>query len=324
MRLDKLFGKYFSGDSWEFWVTFCKVLFNEPLSPEQKQIYERHTGRTELPQNLTRECWAICGGRRGGKSLVAALLCVFISTFRDHSKYLKGGERGIVMCMAADRSQAQIIFRYVLDFLQSIPMLKSMIESSTQESIRLTNNIVIRVVTSNFRTIRGSTVVAAVCDEIAFWRSDESSNPDYEVLRALRPSMLTVKDPLLLCISSPHSKKGALWSAYSQNYGRNDLSVMVWQASTLECNPTVDQSVIDAAYAEDPASASAEYGAMFRSDLESYVDVAQLQSLVIPDRRELSYQRIFKYFGFTDPSGGRNDSLAQAESACLVQSIPPQ
>ena len=41
--------------------------------------------------------------------------------------------------------------------------------------------------------MRGYTCIAALCDEIAFWRSDESSaNPDAEIIAALRPAMATI------------------------------------------------------------------------------------------------------------------------------------
>ena len=48
---------------------------------------------------------------------------------------------------------------------------------------------------------------------------------------------------------------------------------------------TVPQEVIDRAYAEDEASARAEYGAQFRLDVESFVSREAVDSAVIPGRR---------------------------------------
>src|SRR5262249_3043792 len=42
---------------------------------------------------------------------------------------------------------------------------------------------------NSFRTIRGRTLLTAVFDESAFWRSDESASPDTEVYRAILPSL---------------------------------------------------------------------------------------------------------------------------------------
>jgi hypothetical protein len=87
--------------------------------------------------------------------------------------------------------------------------------------------VVIEVTTASFRSVRGYTVIACIADEVAFWRSEESSNPDLEILHAVRPSMATTKG-LLLCISSPYARRGALWSAYKDHYGQ-DGDVLVWQ-----------------------------------------------------------------------------------------------
>src|SRR6516164_2739328 len=38
----------------------------------------------------------------------------------------------------------------------------------------------------SMRTTRGYTIVAALCDEIAFWPHEDAAEPDYEVLNALR------------------------------------------------------------------------------------------------------------------------------------------
>jgi hypothetical protein len=96
--------------------------------------------------------------------------------------------------------------RYVSALLAGVPMLARMVERSSTESIELRNRVSIEVHTASFRTTRGYTVVAALCDEIAFWRSEESASPDTEILAALRPSMATVPGAMLLCASSPYAR----------------------------------------------------------------------------------------------------------------------
>ena len=88
------------------------------------------------------------------------------------------------------------------------------------------------------------------------------------MINAVRPGMATIPGSHLLCASSPHARKGALWSAFSRHYGKDGDPVLVWRADTRSMNSTVPQSYIDAHMAEDPARASAEYMAQFRSDLE--------------------------------------------------------
>ena len=65
--------------------------------------------------------------------------------------------------------------------------------------------------TASFRTTRGYSFAAVLCDEIAFWRQDETSaNPDVEILRALRPGMASIPGSVLLMASSPYAKRGEL------------------------------------------------------------------------------------------------------------------
>jgi hypothetical protein len=84
------------------------------------------------------------------------------------------------------------------------------------------------------------------------------------------------------------------------------------QEPTLALNPTFDAIAIEKAYAEDPASAAAEYGAEFRSDVESFFSLAALDAVVVPDRLELPPLWDRRYFAFTDPSGGSGDSFTLA------------
>ena len=106
-------------------------------------------------------------------------------------------------------------------------MFKAMIERETAEGFDLNNSVTIEISTASFKRTRGYTLVAALCDEIAFWPVDEeAAEPDRAVLDALRPGMATIPNSMLLCASSPYAKRGALWDTYSRHFGK-DSDVLV-------------------------------------------------------------------------------------------------
>lgn len=191
--------------------TALRVLYGLPLSDEQVDIYQRATGlSTYLPQEH-REATYICGRRSGKSSKLAANIAIFEAAFRKHE--LACGERGYAVVLAPTKRQSGVVFEYVLGRLESSPALRAMIIGEPRaDEIDLTNGITIAVWPCNFRSIRGISIVCAVCDEIAFWSDDISgSNPASEVLRAIRPAMSTFPNAKLVKISSPFAKSGVVW-----------------------------------------------------------------------------------------------------------------
>ncbi|WP_042778957.1 hypothetical protein [Sinorhizobium fredii] len=309
----ELFEPWFRGgkrDSFGAWFAFLAALFGLPMTDEQLELYQKHTGRQERPTEANNEAWLIIG-RRGGKSFTAALVAVFLGCFYDYSRYLAPGERGTIMVIAADKKQARVIIRYVKAMLNGIAMLKDMVARETADGFDLDNNVTIEVGTASFRSSRGYTYVAVLADEIAFWRSEDSANPDFEILDAIRPGMATIPNAMLLCMSSPYARKGALWDAFRRFYGK-DGTPLVWKATTREMNPSITQSVIDRALERDHASASAEYMAEFRSDIEAFVTREAVEACVSPGVIERPYVSSNRYRAFVDPSGGSNDSMTLA------------
>ncbi len=307
-----LLGKWFSPrDSWATWRVVGKALFAEPMTPAEIDTFAHYTGRVTPPTEPVSELWTAVG-RRGGKGWFVAAVGVYVACLRPPQ--LKRGELGRVMILAADRDQAGETFRYVSELIDSTPLLSSMVTGRTKESIDLNNRIQITVQTASFRRIRGRRVVAAICDEIAFWYNDEaSSNPDSEILTALRPSMLGVQGALLMCISSPYARKGTLWQAYKDHFGKDGDSVLVWKASTLAMNPGADRKFLEREEAKDPTSFRAEYGAEFRTDLESYVSPEVVESVVVKGRTCLPFAPGKRFAAFCDPAGGSGqDSLVLA------------
>jgi hypothetical protein len=296
--------------SWFAWFAFLAALFALPMTEEQLAIFKQCTGRNAVPRQAATEAWLACG-RRAGKSFVLALVAVYLANFRDYRQQLAPGERGTVVIIAADRRQARVIFRYVRGLLNGVPMLARLIERETADAFDLSNGVTIEIQAASFRSTRGYTLIAALCDEIAFWRSDESANPDTEILAALRPAMATIPGAMLLCASSPYARRGALWSTYRKHFGQ-DGSILVWQAPTSTMNPTIPQSVIDEATERDPASAAAEYGAQFRSDIESFINREAVEACIALGVLERPPVPGIKYFAWVDPSGGSADSFTLA------------
>jgi hypothetical protein len=258
---------------------------------------------------------------------VLATVAVFLAAFRDWRPFLGPGERGTIMIIAADRRQARVCMRYIIGLLRSVPMLAQLIESETRESISLRNRVVIEVHTASFRSTRGYAIIAGLLDELAFWPTDEgSSEPDVEVINAIRPGMATIPGAMLLCASSPYARRGALHDAYRKHFGKDGDPVLVWKAPTREMNPTLPQHVVDEAMAADPISAAAEYGAEFRSDIESYVSRDAIEACVAVGVRERAPVPNVAYAAFVDPSGGSADSFTlaighQQDSVAVVDAV---
>ena len=305
MHDPQLFGETFAPNSWQPWRQCAATVFGLP--PDDPAFVRQCIGYRQPPREQVREAWLVCG-RRAGKSVFVALVAVYLACFRSYR--LSRGERGVFMVLAADRRQARVVIRYIKAFLHGSPLLHQMVSRETQTEVELTNGVTIEIHTASFRSVRGYTLVGAICDEIAYWPTDESASPDAEVLNALRPAMATVPNALLLCISSPYAQRGELWRAYRDHYGQ-DGDVLVWQAATRTMNETVPQSIIDTAYENDPAIAASEFGAEFRSDLEALFTRDAVDGCVTANLRERPVAEE-SYRAFVDPSGGSNDSMTLA------------
>ena len=283
----------------------------------------------ELFRNAPAALWLLQRLRvRAGSSVAVALARASSSRsspFTSHvprlPKYLAPGERATLLILAADRKQSRVIFRYIAALLKQIPMLALLVENERAESFELTTRVTIEVGTCSYRTIRGYTFAAVLCDELAFWRSDDSAHPDDEIINAVRPGMATIPNAMLLCGSSPYARRGALYDTHQKHHGK-DGPMLVWQAATRTMNPTVPQAFIDTEMEKDPASAAAEYMAEFRTDIEAFLTIEALRGCVDAGVLERPYDRQHAYFAFTDPSGGSSDSfilvIAHVEGGVVV------
>jgi hypothetical protein len=300
-------------ETFQAWFSFLKAMFVIEMTDAELAIYQQCTGRNEPPAVEINRA-ALIVGRRGGKSLVMAIIACYLATVRDYREYLVPGETASIVVLAKDRDQAAIIFNYIRAILTETDVLIPMVESADSETITLTNRVKIEVTTASFRSVRGRTIVAAICDEIAFWRNESSANPDDEILKAIRPALLTIPNAKLLLCSSPYARKGSLYKAFKDHHGKENDAYLIWNADTRTMNPTVPQSEIDAEYEDDPANAAAEYGANFRNDIETFVSAEIIEAVTIPGRTELPRMSAStSYAAFIDAAGGSGQ-----DSMCIA------
>ena len=330
----QLLGNCLPGDSWRPWRTLLIGAMGEPLDADETELFKSLTGGREPPSLRVDELIAIVG-RRGGKSRAISVVATYIAALCEHPSLVQG-EQGIALVVAADQRQADVILDYTeANFLQS-PVLCQLIDQRIQRVLRLTNGIDIEVRSSDFRKVRGPTLVCAICDEISFWQVDEASaTPDSAVLAALRPGLSTTSGPLIL-ISSPYARRGELYRAFERFFGHAaDPGILVAQGASRTFNPALPQIVVDRAYERDPESASAEFGGLFRSDLESYISCEALSAVTATGVHERAPRAGTAYVAFCDPAGGGGaDSMTLAighmessrETAALdlvVEARPP-
>ena len=311
----ELFEPFFRGPTWAAWRTFLVGFFGEPMSPDQFQIFQKHTGRTKPPTTAFREAVLRCG-RRAGKSRILALIATFLATIAasDYVSRLAPSERAVIAVIAADRKQARIIFLFIQGLLTNIPLFAGLIEKETSDAIHLTNSVSIEIHTASFRVTRGYSLAAALCDEVAYWRSDDTAaNPDEEILTALGPGLSNLQGKLLIA-SSPYGKRGALYKLDVENYGQDDSDILVWVGTTLDMNPNIDPRDRERAFKRDPAKASAEWDAQYRTDVQALLSREVIEAATAHGCYEIAPAPGVQYFGFVDPSGGSSDSMGLAIS----------
>jgi hypothetical protein len=287
--------------------TVLKATYGLPLSLDELELYKQRTSREVYAACEQLEA-SILSGRRGGKTTKIAARIVIYEAFRDHG--IPEGEQACVMLIAPALKQAQIAFRAIRRDILGSRVLSAQVVRSTKEQIELKNGITIECFACTYDHVRGHTIVAAVCDELAFWADEETAaNPAEEVIGALLPGMATVRNSKLIKISTPYRKEGLLWREFQQ---RAELDFAVWQLSSAEMNPTFSPSILDRARRRGgEENFRREYLAEFTDTITGWVDSDALEACIVRGRREMPPVSNALYAAAVDPAT-RHDDFALA------------
>jgi len=309
IRDKNLFRPYFKDlETWQNWMIFEKALFGLELDKQEMKIFRKCTKLRKQPKEKIREAW-ICSGRRSGKSRIVAVISVYLGLFVDWSKYISRGERPFIFIVSPNKDQGHIIMGYIRELLDLNGFLKSMVKRELAESIELQNGITIAIKSASWRSTRGFTGLAVILEEVCYFRWEtDSALRDKEIYRSLKPALSTIPDSLLIAISSPHSFQGIMAEKFSKHWGKRG-NILCWKSPTLLMNPTFDKEEIKQAYKDDPEFARSEYGAEWRRDISSLLDIEVIENAIDKKIFERSYIEGIDYTGFIDPSGGKSDSF---------------
>ena len=308
MASRRLLGPFFSGPSWDCWRVVVKALFAEKMSAAEIEIFRTVAERDPPTAPVSEGVFII--GRGGGKDSVATSIATNIAVnFDPRRSKLRPGEKAVVMLLAVDRAQAGVAFNYIKGYFEEVPALAKLVKHIGDDSIELRNRVVIEVHTNSYRSVRGRSLLCVICDEVAFWRSEDSASPDVETAGAVAPGLARIRGSMLILISTAHKRSGLLYQKWRDAYGRSDPDVLVVKGTTLQFNPTFDAKTIERQIASDPALYRAEYLSEWRDDLSSFISRDLLEAAV--DRGVIVRSPIdgTKYQAFADPSGGAHDSF---------------
>lgn len=279
-----------------------KSIYGLDLTPNELELYYACTGRTTYEPREQIEV-TIIAGRRSGKTTKIAVPVAIFEVFRDHG--LKHNEEAYVVLLAPQIAQARIAFRNIRRYLHNSQVLSRRIIRETKEEISFDNGITIACYPCSYVAVRGVTIVAVICDEMAFWPHDASAaNPEEEILDALHPAMANVKNAKLVKISTPFRKQGILWTEYQR---RAELDFPVFQVPTFLMNPTISAVELERQRKRGEQKFLREFMATFSENITSWIDPEILDPCIVRGRKELPPVPGVFYFAAMDPGFSHDD-----------------
>lgn len=296
-------------------TTLLKAMYGLPLTPGEAHCFETCTGRVPPhPPRPFHDVTVICGRRSGKSSRIVANVAAFEAVLGGHEAALARGEEAVIHVVGPHRDLADTTLNMVKGKFQ-VPLLRPLVRDDQVNTLRLKSGVVIEVETASKLAGRSRGGPLVILEEVAFFPSEESAEPDVEILAALRPTMLTYPGARLLKVSTPYAKRGLLYEDWLKHWAQ-DSDTLVWVAPTTLMNPAVDPARIAADLERDPIRYACEYVTdptrPFREDVSGFLEDAILQGAVVPGVLSAPYQPDALYCGAVDLAGGGSDEHAAA------------
>lgn len=152
------------------------------------------------PARQRRGCvWRV--GRRGGKSTTICRVAVFECLYGNHD--VPPGDTGVFAVISAERPQAKERVQTIKDICDVLGVEgKPLAESFEFTGLKRA----VRCITASITAVVSFTCIGAMCDEMAIWQdSKDGTNPAIDVIKSLKPTMLSMRNAVIHYVSAPWS-----------------------------------------------------------------------------------------------------------------------
>lgn len=157
---------------------------------------------------------AILGRRSGKTDRITSTALAYEAVLGGHKQHVSPTQDFITFFVAQDVATATSHLKFVLQVLNSSPMMAKQIEKENSDGIYLRNGLSILPQPPTIKSSRGYAIPVVVMDEVGFWYKDaKSANPDFEVEIAVAYAQMQFPHAKEFVTSTPWTEEGILWAA---------------------------------------------------------------------------------------------------------------
>ncbi|MCX6543783.1 MAG: hypothetical protein NTV05_05145 [Acidobacteria bacterium] len=283
---------------WHRWIVWSKAQDGATLTPEEVEIFTRHTGRAAyIPPAGGWAQAVVITGRQSGKTQTAGTLGAIAAVTRA-----KPGE--YVILLAQDqRAALRTLFRAACEPFDKIPLFRARVRARRADSLELDNGVILAAYPCRPASVRGLRAALVVLDEAAFYRNSDNLPIDREMLTAVKPCLATTGGKLIV-LSSPYGQSGVLYEMHRRAFGTDDPHSLVWQASAPEMNPTLPADYLARMEQDDPDAYRSEVLGEFRQGLSTLLDPDAIAACVADGVFERPFEPSVRYQAGGDAASG--------------------
>lgn len=255
----------------------------------ETELYELMTGFAyDSDKMKARNRINLIVGRRGGKTTLAAIIAIYSTIKVNWKPFLTKTPVATVLVLSHSVDLSEEILDILKQLVENSPILnrlRNLRKKNTTKIFHLKvpffkegtkeveySNVRIKVGAASKKTTRGSAVCTLLCDEIAYWNlSEESAEPDTEILKAARMSLLQFKEHgTIIKMSSPGIKQGVLYDEWNKREDLQDIYVQ-FKAPSWVWNTILGKVEFQGEHKLDPDGFDTELRANFVDSISNFI-----------------------------------------------------